>query len=113
MCISFKNNFIPKQLSDGKKEVSKKVILGVFYKRWKISYLVAWGERYAISRAHNQSPTRPSKQDPSKASSPLHVLGLRIFSELEGVELKDNLSLACPTDVERSIFSFNFLFVYL
>lgn len=96
-----------------KKEVSKRGIVAVFHKRGKASTLVAWGERCAISRTRNQSPTRPSKQDPSKKSSPPRVFGLRIFSQLEGVELKDNLLLVCLLVVERSICSFNFLFVYL
>jgi hypothetical protein len=78
-----------------------------------VSSLVAWGERCAISRTHNQSPARFSKQEPSKKSSPPQVLGLRLFSKLEGVELKDNLLLACPFGCREKHLQFQFSFCLL
>lgn len=72
-------------------EIERKPVLNASCKRWKATHLVAWGERGAISRARDQSPTRPSKafsadrrQDPYKKCSLPCVLGLEAFSELDG-----------------------------
>ena len=71
-----------------KKEVSRKLIVHAFCKRWKVARSVALEESCMVSRTHSQSPTRPSKaflasrqkeSSPYKESSPLCVTDLKAF----------------------------------